>query len=74
MEKTADMKQILDDINPFSHEIYQKHKVIIRYIEIDQNHIHYMIETELPMPVSKIVNPVKSYTTYHVWKKYPNYL
>ncbi len=40
----------------------------------DKDHIHYMIETEPTMSISKIVNRMKSYTTYHIWKKYPNYL
>ena len=30
-----------------------------------------MIETEPTMSVSKIVNLMKSYTIYHIWKKYP---
>ena len=38
-------KQISDDIKQFSYEICQKHKVIIRYMETDKDHIHYMIET-----------------------------
>ena len=40
----------------------------------DKDHIHYMIETEPTMWVSKIVNLTKSYTTYHIWESYPNYL
>ena len=36
--------------------------------------IYYMIETEPTMFVSKIVNLMKSYTTYHIWERYPNYL
>jgi REP element-mobilizing transposase RayT len=32
-----------------------------------------MIETEPTMSISKIVNLMKSYTTYHIWKKYPDY-
>ena len=67
-------KQISDDIKQFSYEICQKHKVIIRYIETDKDHIHYMIETEPTMSISKIVNLMKSYTTYHIWKRYPDYL
>ncbi len=39
-------KQISDDIKQFSYEICQKHKFIIRYMETDKDHIHYMIETE----------------------------
>ena len=67
-------KQISDDIKQFSYEICQKHKVIIRYMETDKDHIHYMIETEPTMSISKIVNLMKSYTTYHIWERYPNYL
>ena len=33
---------------------------------LDKDHIHYMIETEPTMSVSKIVNLIKSYTTYHI--------
>lgn len=63
-----------DDIKQFSYEICQKHKVVIRYMETDKDHIHYMIETEPTMSISKIVNLMKSYTTYHIWERYPNYL
>ena len=37
-------KQISDDIKQFSYEICQKHKVIIRYMETDKDHIHYWKE------------------------------
>ena len=48
----------------------------------DQNHapsltcvrLEYMIETGPTMSISKIVNLMKSYTTYHIWKRYPKYL
>ena len=43
-------------------------------METDKGHIHYMIETEPTMSISKIVNMMKSYTTYHIWKRYPQYL
>ena len=67
-------KHISEDIKHFSQEICQKHKVIIRYMETDRDHIHYMIEAEPKISVSKIVNLIKSYTTYHIWRKYTNYL
>ena len=41
---------------------------------LDKDYIHYMIETEPAMSVSKMVNLMKSYTTYHIWERYPNYL
>ena len=40
----------------------------------DKDHIHYMIATEPTMSISKIVNLMKSYTTYHIWKRYSDYL
>ena len=59
-------RQISDDIKQFSYEICQRHSVIIRYMETDKDHIHYMIETEPTMSISKIINLMKSYTTYHI--------
>ncbi len=47
---------------------------MIKYMETDKDPIHSMIETEPTMPISKIVNLMKSYTTYHIWERYPNYL
>jgi len=47
---------------------------LFRYMETDKDHIHYMIETEPAISVSKIVNLMKSYTTYHIWERYPDYL
>ena len=48
-------RQISDDIKQFSDEICQRHSVIIRHMETDKDHIHYMIETEPTMSISKIV-------------------
>ena len=52
-KKLLTSKQISDDIKQFSYEICQRHNVIIRYRETDKDHIHYMIETEPTMSVSK---------------------
>ena len=43
-------------------------------METDKDHIHYMIETEPTMSISKTVNLMKSYTTYHIWERHPDYL
>ena len=43
-------------------------------METDKDHIHYMIETEPTIPISKVVHSIKSYTTYHIWKKHTEYL
>lgn len=49
-------KQISDDIKPFFYEICQRHNVIIRYMEMDKDHIYYIIETGPIMSISKSVN------------------
>ena len=43
-------------------------------METGKDHIHYMIETEPTMSISKAVDLIKSYTTYHIWKKHTEYL
>ena len=63
-----------DDIKQLSYEICQRHNIVIRYMETDVDHIHYMIELEPSMSVSRAVNLIKSYTTYHIWELYPVFL
>ena len=43
-------------------------------METDKDHIHYMIEAEPYINLSDLVRTVKSYTAYHIWKEYHNYL
>ena len=61
-------------IKMLSLDICSRHKVDIRYMETDKDHIHYMIETEPTVRLSDIVKALKSYTTFHIWEKYNNYL
>ena len=68
------LKKLSDDIKNLSYEICNKHNIKIKYLETDKDHIHYMIEAEPNISISKIVNLIKGYTTYHIWRKYPNYL
>ena len=67
-------KNISDDIKILSYDICKKHNIVIKYLETDKDHIHYMIELEPNISVSKVVTLIKSYTTYHIWNKYPKYL
>ena len=67
-------KEISDYIKQFSYEICTKNNIIISYMETDKDHIHYMIETEPTISISKVVNLIKSYTRYHIWKKHTEYL
>ncbi len=67
-------KNISDDIKQLSYEICNKHHIKIKEMETDKDHIHYMIETEPTVSVSQIINLMKSYTSYHIWRLHNNYL
>ena len=43
-------------------------------METDKDHIYYMIEIAPNISISKVVNLIKSYTTYHIWNKHQKYL
>lgn len=67
-------KRISDDVKQFSYEICKSNNVIIKYMETDKDHIHYMIETDTIISISKMVNLMKSYITYHIWEQHKEYL
>ena len=67
-------KSITDGTKRLSNEICQKHKVNIKYMEVDKDHIHYMIETRPNINLSDFVRTMKSYITYHIWEIYEPYL
>lgn len=45
-----------------------------RAMESDKDHIHLLIKTKPNTNISRVVNKLKSYTTYHAWKQYDKYL
>lgn len=51
---------------------FKQFKIIIS--ETDKNHIHFMISYEPEIAISKIVQQLKSYTTFHLWKQFNNVL
>ena len=54
-------------IKRLSLEICTKHNIIIKYMETDLDHIHYMMELPPTISISDMVRMVKSYTAYHAW-------
>lgn len=38
--------------------------------ETDKDHIHFMISYEPEISISNIVQQLKSYTTFHLWKRF----
>lgn len=67
-------KQVSEDIKNLSKTILKRYDVLIKYMETDKDHIHYMIELNPDISVSKVVRLLKSYTTFHIWKKHYNFL
>ncbi len=61
-------------MNWHNYDICKKHNINIKYMETDKDHIHYMIETKPNINLSIFVKMIKSYTTYHIWRKYDVYL
>ena len=55
-------------IKQLSLEICNKHNINIEHMETDKDHIHYMIEYEPTISISKITNLMKSYITFHIWE------
>lgn len=68
------LPNISDDIKQFSYEICVKHDIQIKYMETDKDHIHYMIETTPNVALSWVVDLLKSYTTFHIWRLHQNVL
>lgn len=62
---------IRTDIIKLSEDICKKQHTIIKTINTDNDHIHYLLETEPTVTVSKLIITLKSYTAYHIWKLYP---
>lgn len=61
-------KTISDRVKQLSCEICAKYKVNIEEMETDKDHIHYMLEYPPILSISKIVNLMKSYITFHIWE------
>ena len=56
-----EIKQIIKDIS-------YKYDFDILEIEVDKDHIHILVDSEPTRSISKVINLMKSYTTFHIWK------
>ncbi len=72
--KLLSANNISFDIKTLAIHIANYHNVHIHYMEADKDHLHLMIETTPNINLSDFVRTLKSYTTYHIWKKYTPYL
>lgn len=73
-KKLLTAPNIISDVKRLSLECTKHHNVVIHYREVDKDHIHYRIETTPNSNLSNLVRTMKSYITYHIWKKYSAYL
>ena len=64
-------QKISDSIKRLSLEICSRHDMVIKYMETDRDHIHYMLETNPKLSISKIVAILKGYTTFWICREYP---
>jgi putative transposase len=46
----------------------------IDLMEVDQDHIHLLVDFEPKISVKEVMRKLKSYTTVFLWKSYENYL
>lgn len=67
-------KRILKYAKQLSIEICSKHNVIIKHMEADKDHIHYMLETTANINLAKFISTMKSYVTYHLWNNEQKFL
>ena len=65
---------IVDHTKQLSFEAANSIGCIIKSMEADKNHIHYLIEIPPTISVSKVVKAIKQYTTFHLWKNYRDFL
>ena len=68
------LREISEEIKRLSEVICARHRIVIRYMESDGDHIHYMVELEPNMSISKAVSLMKGYTTYWIWKRFSSIL
>lgn len=67
-------KEVIGTVKTLSATISRQHDVTIPCMETDRDRIHYMLQTSPTIRLSDFVRTLKSYTTYHLWGKYPQWL
>ncbi len=65
---------IADDVKQRIYDICHMKGYGIIAMETDKDHIHFLISYDTTDRVCDIVKIIKQETTYHLWKKYPNFL
>lgn len=62
------------DIKQFVFDCCKSHQWYIRKMESDKDHIHILLQYNPTDSITQIVTVLKSYTTYHIWKRHAAFL
>ena len=63
-----------DDVKQIIYEICVRHHWYIVRMETDIDHIHILLQYNPTDSIFAIVTVLKSYSTYHMWKRHEKYL
>lgn len=62
------------DIKDIMISISNKYDFDIKFMEVDKDHIHMMIESEPKISILNIIRVLKQQSTIRIWKKHSKYL
>lgn len=63
-------RDIRDDVKQSLFEICCRHHWYIVRMETDKDHIHLLLQYPPMDSITRIVTTIKSYSTYHMWRKH----
>ena len=63
-----------NDVKQLMHDIANRYHFTIVEVEVDQDHIHLLIQYEPKMSILEIIRLLKQMTTFHIWKQHETYL
>lgn len=67
-------KELDEEVKLLIREISSRKDFIVEEMESDENHIHILISHPPTISLSSIIRIIKSYSTYHLWRKFPGQL
>ena len=63
-----------NDVKQLMYDRANRYHCRIVEMEVDQDHIHLLIQYEPKMSILEIVRLLKQMTTFHIWKQHETYL
>jgi putative transposase len=66
--------QLGNDVKQLMHDTANRYHFRIVKMDVDQDHIHLLIQYEPKMSIPEIVRLLKQMTMVHIWKQHEPYL